>query len=141
MTEDKFQNFISKVLIVAEDFAKKNNGSITFGEENQKQSLFILGKSPLKEGLLYYINTPNKKTTYHIKFIKGFKDKFTLRISNSSISLELSEDLKRFTAYPSEDFNRRIDNIDGNFDEKLTKYLYMMWDFSYALQILYASQD
>ena len=82
-----------------------------------------------------------KKKTFYLYFTKdAYHNQFAVTISNREISLTLNQDLERLTTYPSEDFNRRIDNIKGDFKERLMSCLYMMWDFEYAFQILYANQ-
>jgi len=108
---------------------------ITFGPANQETAVYKRGHSPLREGVRCCLKSESKGI-YYLKFSKMSESEFRVIIENEGISLTVNQDLERVTSYENNDFNRAIDNIKGEFRDKLLKYLDLMWDFGYALNML-----
>lgn len=86
MGKNIFEDFIIKVLDIAQDFAAENELNITFGLANQKSDIYKKGESPLNEELLYYVNSPSKGI-YYSRFKKIDDNQFRVFIDNGSILL------------------------------------------------------
>lgn len=131
------QEFIQEVLDIAQDYAVKNECKITYGKANQVAVDYKKEELSYSEGMLYYISSQAKRSLilhfYHDAVVREFR----VVIDNGGISLTLNQNLGRNTTFPSNDFNRLIDDINGDFKERFLSCLYMMQDWEYALKLFY----
>jgi hypothetical protein len=130
------EEFIRVILDIVQDYAAKNICEIKYGKANQPATVYSEEESPHSEGILYYIISQNKRNL-DLRFYETRTGDMMVVIDNGGISLTLNQDLGRDTTFPRNDFNKQIDNIQGDFRQRLMACLYMMQDWECALKLFY----
>ncbi|MGV8025226.1 MAG: hypothetical protein AB2L18_01560 [Anaerolineaceae bacterium] len=138
MSQKTFEEFIESTLEIVNEFAVKNKLRLMFGMPNQERFSYNETEFLFNDKIEYSIIGTSNSSVF-IRFKKTDENQYHILIDNGQISLTLDQDLKRLSIYPNDDFNNRIDNIEGGFAERLTHSLYIMWDI--ACFIVFLSKE
>lgn len=121
-----YYQFATEILDIAQEFADKNNAKLFYGTGCEIIDFYVKDKSPIKEGLIYYLIDNNRKSDLKISFYKT-EHEIRFFIDNKTFSLGLDIEYKRINNV-SDIINEYIDNLDSNNDEKVLEILDKMWE-------------